>query len=126
MPAITPRTVVSDALRAVGGNTGALQKIYIWYEGRLYQRALQQLASANMQLENINFEFVETKLFNHVAYIVDIFEAFSVCPLLKSIHVELILLKTSMPQQKVPAIAEACVKFRSRKMSVTVDEVRYL
>lgn len=76
MPAITPRTVVSDALRAVGGNTGALQKIYIWYEGRLYRRALQQLASANMQLENINFEFVETKLFNHVAYIVDIFEAF--------------------------------------------------
>lgn len=108
---------ISEAVCAIAANTGALQEMNIW-SGRIRRSALKELATANPKLEKIVFRTTS------LLYIADIIRSFAVCPLLKSVHVN--VSDSDESHKKSLVISQACVRMRHRGVSVTVGKTHYL
>lgn len=124
MPFMVRTTFSSDAIRVIAENTGSLRSIDIAFDGIIFRSDLEALAKSNMQIEKITLRRYIPRPEKTFAYIVDIIDAFSVCPLLKSVHFE--CLDKPLPKEKVSFVSNACLRFRHRRISVIVDQVRYL
>lgn len=108
----------TDSFCGIAENTGGLRSIDIYIRERIGRIGMRQLADANVFLEKIVFRIGEVSIDfdEHVAYVVDIVESISGCPLLQSIHVA--IQGVTYAFAKANTIVDPCVGMRHRGKSV--------